>query len=150
MKDRGVEERRQRSRPSPGSCAPLSPEYQWMWGLLAARSAPSGEAVRSTRTSERAAHLQRWYSERAAGSALLLPRCRNVGAELGGGLLTAGERPDSLHSTHAGTPLNINAVYCNFLEEITEVGWGVVPEGRPIERVNSTRRKDVIFSYNFA
>lgn len=118
-----------------------------------AGAAEAALAVRFTRTSERVARSQRWCeraSERAAGCALLLPRCRNVGAELGGGLLTAAEQPDSLHSTHAGTPLNINAVYCNFLEEITEVGWGVVPEGRPIERVNSTRRKDVIFSYNFA
>ena len=47
---------------------------------------------------------------------------------------------------HAGMPLKISAVYCNFFVEIT----GGFPEGQPIERANSTRRKDVIFSYNFA
>lgn len=48
---------------------------------------------------------------------------------------------------HAGMPLKITAVYCNFFGgEIT----GGFPEGQPIEQANSTRRKDVIFSYNFA
>lgn len=44
-------------------------------------------------------------------------------------------------------PLKITAVYCNFFATITKGGF---PEGQPIERANSSRRKDVIFSYNFA
>lgn len=43
----------------------------------------------------------------------------------------------------------ITAVYCNSFFSCVEITRRV-PEGQPRERANSTSKKDVIFSYNFA